>query len=66
MNFLTLINLFQAWDVRFSNKDSKNLKFKHEFWLKLIKKNDVKVINDDVLLMMNLTSESYLIQSFCM
>ncbi len=66
MNFSTLINLFQAWDVKFLNKDSKDLKFKHEFWFKLIKKNDIKVINNDALLMMNSTSESHLIQSFCM
>jgi len=32
----------------------------------LIKKNDVKVINDDVLLMTNSTLESHLTQSFCM
>ncbi len=60
MNSLTLINLFQAWDVKFLNKDSENLKFKRKFWFKLIKKNDVKVIDDDVLLMMNSTSESHL------
>ncbi len=66
MNFSILINLFQVWDVRFLSKDSKNLKLKHEFWLKLIKKNDVKVINNDVLLMINSTLKSYLIQLFCM
>ncbi len=66
MNFLTLINLSWAWDVRFSSKNLKSLKFKHEFWLKLIKKNDVKVINDDALLTTNSTSESYLAQLFCM
>ncbi len=66
MNSLTLINLFQAWDVRFSSKDSENLKSKRKFWLELIKKSDAKVINDDVLLMMNSTSESHLAQSFCM
>ncbi len=60
MNFLTLINLFQAWNIRFSNKDSESLKFKCEFWFKLIKKSDVKVINNDALLMMNSTSESHL------
>ncbi len=66
MNFLTLINLFQAWNVKFLNRNSKSLKFKRKFWLKLIKKNDVKVINNNALLMINSTSESYLVQSFCM
>ncbi len=66
INSLTLINLFQAWNVKFLNKDSEDLKSKHKFWLKLIKKSDVKVIDDDVLLMTNSTSESYLTQSFCM
>ncbi len=65
MNSLTLINLFQAWNIRFLSKDSKNLKFRHEFWFELIKKSDAKVIDDDALLMMNSTSESYLAQSFC-
>jgi len=32
----------------------------------LIKKNDAKVIDDDVLLTTNSTSESHLAQSFCM
>jgi len=63
MNSLTLINLFQAWNIRFLNKDSEDLKFKHEFWLKLIKKNDARMIDNNVLLMTNLISESYLAQS---
>ncbi len=66
MNSSTLINLSRAWNVKFLSKDSENLKSKHEFWLKLIKKSNVKVINDDALLTMNLTSESHLAQSFCM
>ncbi len=66
MNSLTLINLSWAWDVKFSDKDSKNLKSRYEFWLVLIKKKDVKVINKDALLITNSTSESYLAQSSCM
>ncbi len=65
MNSLTLINLFWAWNIKFLSKDLKNLKSRREFWLKLIKKSDAKVINDDALLMMNSTSESYLAQSSC-
>ncbi len=60
MNSSTLINLFQAWNIKFLNKDSENLKFKREFWLELIKKSDARMINDDVLLMMNSTSKSHL------
>ncbi len=66
MNSLTLINLFQAWNVRFLSKDSEDLKFKREFWLELIKKSDVKVIDKDVLLIANSTLKSYLAQLSCM